>query len=114
MLSSLAAITAPDNRPRLAWAVRVRWLVIAGFFALALLAHATGLLASLAPCVRAAVAAAILNAVNDWCVRRGRFLRLATALAVPGDVVLITYLTLHTGGVQSPFVMIIILHHIAD
>lgn len=113
MLSSLAAITAPDNRPRLAWAVRVRWLVIAGFFALALLAHATGLLASLAPCVRAAVAAAILNAVNDWCVRRGRFLRLATALAVPGDVVLITYLTLHTGGVQSPFVMMYVVQVVA-
>ena len=99
------AIVAPDNHPRLLWAVRVRWLVIGGFFSLAVLGTAAGVFPSLAPCARVAVFGSLLNAVNHWCVRRGRWVGRVTALAIPGDVLFITYTVVNTGGVQSPFLM---------
>ena len=103
--SGLAAILAPGNRPRLLWAVRVRWLVVAGFFALAIVATRAGLFASIRPCLHAAIFGAVLNGFNHWCVRRGLLVGWVTALAIPGDILLITYVTVHTGGVQSPFLM---------
>src|SRR5215470_1175931 len=99
------AIVAPDNHPRLLWAVRVRWLVIGGFFSLAVLGTAVGVFPSLAPCARVAVLGSFLNAANHWCVRRGRWVGWVTALAIPGDVLFITYVIVNTGGVQSPFLM---------
>jgi signal transduction histidine kinase len=91
---------APD---RLLWAVWVRWLVIAGFLSLALVARAFGLFVSVVPCLRAAFVGGGLNAVNEWCVRRGRYVFLVTAIAVPLDHVFITYVVVNTGGAQSPF-----------
>jgi signal transduction histidine kinase len=105
MFRSLRAITSEEYRERLRWAVRVRWLVIAGFFVLAVVAARAGLLPSLWPCTVAAAAAVLVNGVNHWCVSRGRGVRAVTALAIPGDVLLITYVILNTGGVESPFVM---------
>ncbi|OFV89811.1 MAG: hypothetical protein A3J75_03565 [Acidobacteria bacterium RBG_16_68_9] len=102
---SLRSIAAADNRERLLWAVRVRWLVIAGFFLLAAVARALGVLPSLVACAAAAGFGSILNWVNHWCVARWQLVRLATALAIPGDVMLITYVMMHTGGVHSPFTM---------
>jgi signal transduction histidine kinase len=105
-----ALITARD---RLAWAVRVRWLVIGGFFGLAVLAHRFGLFASIQPCVHAAVAGAVMNAANAWCVARGRWVFGVTAIALPLDHVLITYVVMNTGGVQSPFVMMYVVQVLA-
>jgi signal transduction histidine kinase len=113
MTRSLDAIAAPSNQARLVWAVRVRWLVIAGFFFLALVGYATGLFPSLTPCAVAAAVATAVNAVNHLCLLRRRFIRTVTALAIPGDVFLITYLTIHTGGVQSPFVMMYVVQVVA-
>jgi signal transduction histidine kinase len=91
---------APD---RLLWAVWVRWLVIAGFLSLALVARAFGLFVSVMPCLRAALVGGALNGVNEWSVRGGRYVFLVTAIAVPLDHVFITYVVVNTGGVQSPF-----------
>ncbi len=113
MIGSLRAIAAPGNRERLLWAVRVRWLVIAGFFALALVARRVGLLASIGPCVLVAAFGTAVNAANHWCVHRWRFVGAVTALAIPGDVLGITYVVVHTGGVQSPFVMMYVVQVIA-
>src|SRR5690554_4781641 len=96
-------LTSPARRDRLRWAVRVRWLAIGGFSVLAVAAWSTGVLPSLRASAVAAVLSAIVNAANQWCVARGRFLRSVTALAVPADVVLITYLIVCTGGAHSPF-----------
>lgn len=90
---------------RLLWAVRVRWLVIGGFLLLAILAHAFGIFASIAPCFYAAAAGVVLNATNERSVRRDRHVALVTAIAIPSDHVLITYVVVNTGGVQSPFMM---------
>lgn len=90
---------------QLLWAVRVRWLVIGGFFVLAALGYSFGIFGSILPCVRAAAVGTILNAVNDWSVRRDRRIALVTAIAIPCDHVLITYVVVNTGGVQSPFLM---------
>ena len=46
-LRRLRDITAADRRDHLRWAVRVRWLAIGGFSALALLAWQLGVLADL-------------------------------------------------------------------
>jgi len=105
MIRSLRNIAAADNRERLLWAVRIRWLVIAGFFGLAAIAHQVGVLPSLGACALAAGFGAALNAVNHRCVARSRWVRTVTALAIPGDVLLITYVMIHTGGVLSPFGM---------
>jgi signal transduction histidine kinase len=113
MIRSLDAIAAPENQARLLWAVRVRWLVIAGFFSLALLGYATDLFPSILPCAVAAAVATVVNAANHVCLRRRRFVRAVTALAIPGDVFLITYLTVHTGGVRSPFVMMYVVQVVA-
>jgi two-component system, NtrC family, sensor kinase len=83
----------------------VRWLVIGGFFSLAVLGTAVGVFPSLVPCARVAVLGSFLNAANHWCVRRGRWVGWVTALAIPGDVLFITYVIVNTGGVQSPFLM---------
>jgi signal transduction histidine kinase len=111
---SLGAIAAASNGERLLWAVRVRWLAIGGFSALALAAWSSGLLVSLHPCLVAGGLSAAVNAANHWCVRRWRCVRAVTALAIPADVLLTSYLVLHTGGVQSPFVMIYVVLVVAN
>jgi signal transduction histidine kinase len=109
----LRAIAAPANRERLLWAVRVRWLAIGGFSVLAGLGWLAGALLALPQCMGAAVVAGVVNAVNHWCVVRWRHVRAVTALAIPADVLLITYLTLHTGGTESPFVMLYVVQVVA-
>jgi signal transduction histidine kinase len=112
-LTALRSRVAADSHERLLWAVRVRWLVIAGFFGLGVFAARVGFLPALRPCVQAAVAAVVLNAVNHWCVRRRRHLGAVTALAVPADVLLITYLVVSSGGVGSPFLMMYVVQVVA-
>lgn len=109
----LHAIAAEANRERLIWAVRVRWLAISGFSVLAVLAWLAGVLPSLRPGAVAAVSSSILNALNHWSVARWRHVGLVSALAIPADVVLITYLIVHTGGTQSPFVMLYVVQVVA-
>jgi signal transduction histidine kinase len=87
------------------WAVRVRWLVIGGFLGLAVAAWLAGVLSSPVPCGWAAIVGATLNGVNSICVRRGRHMVAITAIAVPFDHLLITYVVANTGGVESPFIM---------
>jgi signal transduction histidine kinase len=106
----LAHLWTPD---RLLWAVRVRWLVIGGFLLLAVLAHVGGIFASVAPCFYAAGAGVVLNAVNSWAVRRGHRVALVTAIAIPSDHVLTTYVVVNTGGVQSPFMMMYVVQVVA-
>lgn len=94
------------EKVRLQWAVRVRWLTVAGFLVLALAAYAGGVFVSVtAPLLIGAVAGG-LNAINDWCVRRQRFVSLVSAVAIPADLVLITMLVARTGGPLSPFVVL--------
>jgi signal transduction histidine kinase len=109
----LRAIAAETNRERLLWAVRVRWLAIGGFSILALLAAMAGVLSSLDSSAVAAAASAALNAANHWCVARWRYVRTVTALVIPADVFLITYLIVHTGGAQSPFIMLYVVQVVA-
>jgi signal transduction histidine kinase len=90
---------------RLLWAVRVRWLVIFGFFGLAAAAWIAGSLASLEPCARAALVGLALNGANHLCLKRATHVVAVTAVAIPLDHVLITYVVVHTGGIESPFLM---------
>src|SRR5205823_1422012 len=70
-----------------------------------LIAHAFGLFGSLTPVLQVASVGSALNAVNDWCVRRRRYVVMVTAVAIPMDHVLTTYLVVNSGGVRSPFMM---------
>ena len=106
-------IAQPEFRDRLRWAVRVRWLVIGGFFALALSADLFGLFTSLRPCVEAAAVGVLLNAINHWSVARWRAVLPVTALALCGDLLLITYVTINTGGIESPFVTMYVVQVLA-
>lgn len=99
-----APAAALPPRERFHWAVRIRWLAIAGFLALGMVAWSAGVLRDPLPCAAAAVVAAALNAVNAAAVRRWRWVGAATLLAVAGDVLLITVLVALTGGAYSPFV----------
>jgi signal transduction histidine kinase len=101
------------GRDRLRWAVRVRWLAIAGFSLLAIPAWSWGLLPSFRPCLVASLAATLVNAVNHWCTACGRGLRAVTGAAVSADVVMITYLIAATGGVGSPFMMLYVVQVVA-
>ena len=112
-LIALRSRFAAESHERLLWAVRVRWLVIVGFFGLALLAVRVGIFPSLRPCAGAAAFAVPLNAANHWCVRRRRHLGAVTALAILGDVLLITYLVVNSGGVGSPFLMMYVVQVVA-
>ena len=105
-LRRLRDITAADRRGHLRWAVRVRWLAIGGFSALALLAWRLGMLGDLWAPAATGTASALVNVLNHWCVRRGWGLRPVTTLALTADVALITLLILYTGGARSPFVML--------
>jgi signal transduction histidine kinase len=89
---------------RYRWAVRIRWLAIGGFLVLGVAAWAVGVLPDPRPCVVAATGASLLNLANHAAVRRWRWVGPITLLAVFGDVFLITYLVVSTGGSQSPFV----------
>jgi len=109
----LGAIAAPANRERLLWAVRVRWLAIGGFSALAWLAWLAGVLPALQHSAVAGLASATINTANHWCVLRWRHVRAVTAVAIATDVLLITYLILYTGGTQSPFVMLYVVQVVA-
>lgn len=114
--AALRRLLAPvpcATRERFLWAVRVRWLVIGGFLFLAILAHTIGLFPSVAPCIAAAAVSALLNGANHWCVRQNRYVVLITAAAIPLDHVLTTYVVVHTGGVQSPFVMMYVVQVLA-
>ncbi len=91
-------------RERFLWAVRVRWLAIAGFLVLGGIAWITGVLLDPLPCVAAAVGASMLNIANQAAVRRWRLVAGVTVAAVLGDVGLITWLVVRTGGASSPFV----------
>ena len=122
VVTGMQILTEPDPfRPpahlwtpdRLLWAVRVRWLVIGGFLLLAVAVHAFGVFTSIAPCFYAAGAGVVLNAVNGWAVRRGHRVALVTAIAIPSDHVLITYVVVNTGGVQSPFMMMYVVEVLA-
>lgn len=94
---------AGGRRERFQWAVRIRWLTIAGFLALGLGAWRAGVLLDPWPCAGAAMGAALCNGVNHLAVRRWQRVAAATLLAVVGDVVLITLLVVETGGMASPF-----------
>ena len=109
----LHAIAAEANRERLIWAVRVRWLAIGGFSVLAVLAWSAGVLPSLRPGAVAALTSLALNGLNHWSVARWRQVGAVSALAIPADVLLITYLIFHTGGTQSPFVMLYVVQVVA-
>jgi signal transduction histidine kinase len=109
----LHAIAAEANRERLLWAVRVRWLAIAGFSVLAVLAWSAGVVPSLRPGAVAASSSLALNALNHWSVVRWRHVGIVSALVIPADVLLITYLIVHTGGTQSPFVMLYVVQVVA-
>jgi two-component system NtrC family sensor kinase len=109
----LRAIAAAANRDRLRWAVQVRWLAIGGFSLLAGLAWQVGVLPTLQASVLAGVGSAAVNAANQWCVSRWRYVRAVTAVAIAADVLLITYLVLHTGGAQSPFLMLYVVQVVA-
>ena len=109
----LRAIAAEANRERLLWAVRVRWLAIGGFSVLAALAWLAGVLPSPQPGAVAGLTSAALNAANHWCVARRRYVRTVTALAIPTDVLLITYLIVCTGGTRSPFIMLYVVQVVA-
>ena len=110
---SLPAIAAVENRERLRWAVRVRWLVIAGFLLLALVARALGRLSSIHGCVLAAVLGSSLNGLNQWSVRRWRWIGVVSVGALFGDVLLISWVVVHTGGLRSPFVMMYVVQVVA-
>jgi len=88
-------------------------MVIAGFSTLAAAAWAAGDLISLRACALAAVAATALNALNRAAVAGGRQVVAVSAVALAGDVVLITYVVVHTGGVHSPFVMMYVVQVLA-
>ena len=103
-------LSAPD---RLLWAVRVRWLAIAGFLSLAVVAHRLGLFTTIVPVCQVEVIGGALNAVNGWCVRRRRYVLLVSAVAIPLDHIFATYLVVNTGGVQSPFVMLYVVQVLA-
>ncbi len=90
---------------RLLWAVWVRWLVIGGFFALAVAAHPLGLFPQMRGCTLAAVAGALMNGVNYRYLRRRHHVLAVTVIAVPLDHLLITYVVASTGGGESPFLM---------
>lgn len=109
----LRAIAAEANRERLLWAVLVRWLAIAGFSGLAVVAWRVGMLATLRDCLVAGAGSALVNAANHWCVVRRRGVRAITAVAIAADVLLITYLIAQTGGVRSPFVMLYVVQVVA-
>lgn len=109
----IARLTAPANQVRLLWAVRIRWLVIVGFSALALIAWSSGVLVQITPCVAAASGAALVNGVNHWAVARWRCVHVVTAMAIAGDVLLITVLVVLTGGVLSPFTMLYVVQVVA-
>jgi signal transduction histidine kinase len=47
----------------------------------------------------------LLNSINHLCVRRGTHIVAVTGVAIPLDHILITYVVVHTGGVESPFIM---------
>ena len=113
LVRRLNAIADVANRDRLGWAVRIRWLAIGGFSLLAGLGWWLETLAELAPCVVAGGAAALVNALNQWCVARWRGVRAVTGLAIPADVALITYLIVATGGLGSPFVMLYVVQVVA-
>jgi signal transduction histidine kinase len=106
-------LTAPSNQVRLLWAVRVRWLTIVGFFVLACVAWASGIMAWLTPCGVVTAVGTVMNGVNQWAVRRGRGVLIVTAMALTGDVLLITLLVLFTGGVSSPFAMLYVVQVVA-
>lgn len=112
-IRQLTQLAAPANQQRLVWAVRVRWLVIVGFFLLATAAWLGGVMQRLVPCVLAASAAALLNLVNFWSVTRLRYVLAVSAAAIVGDVLLITALVCVTGGVSSPFVMMYVVQVVA-
>jgi len=104
-LDGLLSPVSRTARERFLWAVVVRWLVIGGFLLLAIVAHQVGLLPTVLPCIAAAVIAGLLNGANHLCLLRNRHVGLVTAVAIPLDHVLTTYVVVNTGGVQSPFVM---------
>jgi signal transduction histidine kinase len=97
----------------LRWAVQVRWLAIGGFSLLAALAWLAGVLPSWHASALSGLSSAAVNAVNHWCVTRWRYVRAVTALAIPADVLLITYLIVHTGDTQSPFLMLYVVQVVA-
>jgi two-component system, NtrC family, sensor kinase len=113
MTSALRTIADPSSRDRLIWAVRVRWLVIGGFFVLAVLGRAFGLFASIQACLVAALLGSVLNSINHWCVRCWRAVLPVTAVALAADLLLITYVSMSTGGVRSPFVTMYVIQVLA-
>ncbi len=113
LADSLRTLTDPSFRARLGWAVRVRWLVIFGFLALAAFAHGFGLFVSIRPCVFAAAVGTAMNALNQWAVSRWRAVLVVTMAALGGDLILITYVAINTGGVQSPFITMYVVQVLA-
>jgi len=110
---SLRSLIDPGFRERLRWAVRVRWLVIFGFLALATAAHLGGLFVSIRPCLVAAGVGTLMNLLNQWAVTRWRAVVAITAGALGGDLLLITYVTINTGGTQSPFITMYVVQVLA-
>jgi signal transduction histidine kinase len=101
-----AAGPAPSReavRERFEWAVRVRWLAIAGFLSLGVLGWQSGVVLDPLPCALAALGASLLNSANQIAVRKWRNVAAVTLAAVVGDVLLITFLVVRSGGAWSPF-----------
>ncbi len=113
LLHQLALTQTSGAAERFLWAVRVRWLVIGGFWLLAVLAYASGQLPTIAPCMYAGGAGLFLNAINHASVRWRRHMAMVTVFAIPCDHMLITYVVINTGGAQSPFVMMYVVEVLA-
>src|SRR5689334_13047204 len=92
------------TRERLRWTVRLRATVIVVFLALA--ACARDVLPSLGPALLAAGAGIAMNALAARRVRRWERIPSMLAWTAVGDVVLITYVVVTTGGTASPFLFL--------
>lgn len=99
----LEAVEAPE---RLTWAVWVRWLVIGGFFGLAMLAYAAGVVPDWRPCLAAAVAVGTVNGVTGYCLDRRWWVGTVSAVGIGLDQLVITFVVASTGGTASPFVLV--------
>jgi signal transduction histidine kinase len=103
---SPAVWRVPLRRERLRWAVRIRGTVIVSFLVVAVVARASGLVASLGPVVLAALAGAAMNGAAAACIRRWRGVGAMVVWSGAADALLITIVVRQTGGTRSPFLFL--------
>lgn len=94
------------DRNRLLWAVRVRWLTIAGFTILSALAYEVGVLSQARPWLVVGAVSSLLNACNHLRLRRGSQVSAVSVAAIATDHLVTTWLVWVTGGWESPFLVI--------